>query len=475
VLRVAGLLVPALLLAVLVVGWNLPTPPQIAAVAAAVLLTPLAMGLAAAVTGRSGPDDPASRALVPGAAWRILGYVEAAAMLLWPALLWAAVSAKGAIAEPWSELVAVGLAGFATVLGRFGGARALLPLVPLTAAIVLTPWASTRAEEGGAGVLAAAAAFAYALSVWPAVIRPRLKDLGGNLAAGLAGVVLFSVFYAVWVAELGDRFVGGLAVMLGAHTLLAAVSLLRVAQARRNSGELAAMVGLTLLAAAVAIPLQVQEAWLTVGWAIEVAALAWLSRRLTHPGLVAFAVALGLAVMVRLLLNPEVLHYGSTEGWIILNWTLYTWGIPAVCFLLAARWLTGWPGLPRAFRIASVVLFFALINLEVAHAFAHDDTLSFSSENLVESMTRSISWGLFGLVILVVGFVRNSRVARLGGFAFTLLAAAKVCLVDVSHLSAAVRVGAFAGLAPILLLSAILFQRVVLRERETPPPPGGPE
>jgi hypothetical protein len=86
-----------------------------------------------------------------------------------------------------------------------------------------------------------------------------------------------------------------------------------------------------------AIPLQLEDQWLTVAWALEGAALALLTRRLSHPLVPWASFTLGLVVAVRLVLNPYALEYGDTSGLPLLNWTLYTWGLPLVCLLLTAR------------------------------------------------------------------------------------------------------------------------------------------
>ena len=89
--------------------------------------------------------------------------------------------------------------------------------------------------------------------------------------------------------------------------------------------------------AAIAVPLQLDKEWITVGWALEGLAVTALWRRLDHPGLKYFAVALFAAVTVRLLLNPEVLDLPRAGGLPVLNWLAYTYLVPAACLLGAAR------------------------------------------------------------------------------------------------------------------------------------------
>ena len=80
-------------------------------------------------------------------------------------------------------------------------------------------------------------------------------------------------------------------------------------------------------------------------------------------------------------------------------------------------------------------------------------------------MARSITWGGYGLFLLVVGLVAKSRATRFLGFGFILLSALKVFLLDVWSLPGMVRVGSLVGLGLFLLVSAFLFERLVLRER----------
>ena len=54
---------------------------------------------------------------------------------------------------------------------------------------------------------------------------------------------------------------------------------------QRDLGRLALVAGAALAFVTVAIPLQLEQQWITIGWALEGAALAWLYRRIPHRGL----------------------------------------------------------------------------------------------------------------------------------------------------------------------------------------------
>ena len=358
---------------------------------------------------------------------------------------------------------ALGLAAISLVIGFLRGYRFALPIGILAAGLQVYPSLVPVAKPDTLSLLLAAAPIYVAYAFGP-FVRPKSSDLGGVLGSVLAGGIYFWPFLSLWKMHLGTQFPGLLAVVLGMNALLGAVALVRVARARNDSQELALMAVTVMLFAAMAVPIQLDKAWLTVGWAIEVAALGWLSRHVKHRGLVVFAVFLAVVVNVRLLLNPAALSYHGGEGPILLNWTLYTWGVPAACMLIAAHFLEN-TAIKGMLRTSAVLLGFALLNLEIAHAFAHDNALSFRSENLREEMTRSISWGAYGLALIVLGVANGSRGARLAGLVIAVLGASKVCLVDMWSLSGFWRVGALAGIAVTLLAAGAAFQKLV-RDRK---------
>src|SRR5207245_72335 len=67
-------------------------------------------------------------------------------------------------------------------------------------------------------------------------------------------------------------------------------------------------------------PIQFDREWITVGWALEGAALCWLFLRVPHPGLRLTGIGLLVVVFVRLALNPAVLSYHPRAASPIFNW-----------------------------------------------------------------------------------------------------------------------------------------------------------
>ncbi|MEO8624140.1 MAG: DUF2339 domain-containing protein, partial [bacterium] len=154
------------------------------------------------------------------------------------------------------------------------------------------------------------------------------------VATVLASVAFFFLGYDALVAGGFKAYIGALPVV---QALLILPVLARLVQFEREqaqgarglaalaSGRLALVAAATLACVTVAIPLQLDKNWITIGWALEGAALVWLFRRIPHVGLMAAASALLGTTFVRLALNPAVLTYHARGGMPILNWYLYTY------------------------------------------------------------------------------------------------------------------------------------------------------
>ncbi len=97
--------------------------------------------------------------------------------------------------------------------------------------------------------------------------------------------------------------------------------------------QLAWFGGVALFFITLIFPIQFDRQWITIGWALEGAALLWLFHRVPHPGLRLAGVGLLVAAFVRLALNPAVLEYHPRAATPIFNWYLYAYGIVTVCLV----------------------------------------------------------------------------------------------------------------------------------------------
>ncbi len=298
------------------------------------------------------------------------------------------------------------------------------------------------------------------------------------LTAALSGPALFLPLYLVWRTAWGKSTIGLLPVMMAFVSVagLRAVSLRFVSSpddplsARLRLRYLALFSAVALWFLAVAVPLQLDRQWLTLGWALEALALCWLFGRLPHRGLPGFAAILYGLVGIRLLLNPEILRY-EERGLPVFNWLLYTYGVVAVCCLLGQSLLRRVSADALTRRLANgvallgLLLGFWLVNLEILDYFSTGPYIALSDQGgYAVKLALSAGWGLYAILLLVVGVARDLRPLRYLSLAFLILTVAKVFLYDLSALAGIFRVFSFLGLAIALILVSLFYQRFVFRK-----------
>jgi uncharacterized membrane protein len=302
-------------------------------------------------------------------------------------------------------------------------------------------------------------------------------------ASALSGPFFFYPLYRAPVDAWGKGFIGVLPVLMAAATVLALSGVSRhftaargdLPAARLRLRYLALFATVALGFIAVAIPLQLDRQWITIGWALEAMAVLWLFGRLPHPWLPAASALLFGAVGVRLLMNPEVFHY-QPRGAPIVNWLLYTYAVPALCCFFGARLLrqaeerpgvgdaaAQWRWLAPAAGLLGLVLVFALINLEIADFYGQGTFIELSgARRLDRDLTTSVAWGLYALTLLAIGIWRRGRALRYVGLAVLILTVGKVFLYDLSHLTGLHRILSFFGLGAALVLVSLVYQRFVV-------------
>lgn len=320
-----------------------------------------------------------------------------------------------------------------------------------------------------------------AFVAYPLILGRR----AGNARAPHLATVLASVLYFFQARTSID--VGGYGAFIGALPVieagLLALVLARLIQLER-AGEprtpaeiarLALIAGAALGFVTLAIPLQLERNWITIGWALEGAALAWLYSRLPHRGLLLFAVGLCAVVFVRLALNPEVLNYEPRGALRIWNWYLYTYLVCAAALLVAGRLLVKTddrlvPALPRISSLlpsGAVILLFLLLNIEIADYFATGPTITFDffSSTLAQDLSYTLGWAVFAVALLAAGIVVHSKPARIAAIVLLSIAMGKCAFHDLWRLGGLYRVGSLVGIAFCALLITVALQKFVLASR----------
>jgi uncharacterized membrane protein len=343
-----------------------------------------------------------------------------------------------------------------------------------TAVAIATAPTPTAADE----LLFALVPYALFLG-YPLLLGRRAKSsLHPYLAAVIGSGVFFGFAYDALVKMGYKPYIGALPVV---QAILMLVVLARLLQIERDLERLLSR--LALVAAAVlgfltlAIPLQLDKEWITLGWALEGAAVVWLFTRIPHRGLLLWGGALLGVAFVRLTLNPALFLYHPRSSTAIVNWYLYAYLVAAAAMFMAAYFM------PRTYRpavaalnAAGTLLLFWLLNIEIADFYSTGSTLTFNffSSSLAQDLTYTISWGLFAVGVLLAGILLDVRAARIAAISLLAVTIAKCFLHDLARLGGLYRVASLLGLAASLVIVGMLLQKFVLRRDAAATPPEAP-
>ncbi len=353
---------------------------------------------------------------------------------------------------------------------------AVVGLIP--AAIAVSLWCAQHAAAGFWKQQLLFAVPVYLVFIgYPLLLGRRCgKSLAPYLAAVLAGVPFFfqarhAIIQAGWGSAIG--------ILPVAQALLMALLLRQLLKIElpgsRSLGRLALVAGAALAFITAAIPLQLEKEWITIGWALEGAALAWLYGKIPHKGLLYFASGLFAAVFIRLALNPEILTYQPRAAIRIWNWYLYTYLVSAAA-LMGGGWLFSktrddsiLPSLrlSKLLPAAGTLLLFLLLNIEIADFYSTGRTITFNfTATLAQDLTYTLGWAAFALALLAAGIFLRNQPARIASLALLVITIFKCFIHDLARLGGLYRVASFVGLALCLALVALVLQKFVLSARK---------
>ncbi|MDB6069468.1 MAG: hypothetical protein JWL81_639 [Verrucomicrobiales bacterium] len=364
------------------------------------------------------------------------------------------------------------LAVFLLGLARFARQALVVPTALVCVTLLYGCWHVLRMEPSGKGLaLGWSLGFLGLFQVYAWVFRKSLAEqMWPWITASLAAVGFFfpvhDLVETFWPEVAPGWVPAGFALLP-----FAGMEYVRRCQARENPQrltQLAWLAGTGLFFVTLIFPIQFDRQWITIGWALEGAALCWLFGRVPHPGLRNLGSVLLAVSFVRLAVNPDSWHGPLPEGFWLWNWQLYAFGTVTAALLTAsavlrdtdARWQE--IRLPVWFRGLAGILLFVLLNIEIATAFtpAGFPMAVFSwGTDFGRAMTTTISWSLFALALLGLGFRLRNAPTRYAGLGLLGAAMVKLFLHDLENIGSGYRIAAFLAVAVIALVASWLYQR----------------
>jgi hypothetical protein len=311
-------------------------------------------------------------------------------------------------------------------------------------------WYAGNPVSGGQVFWFATAAFAL-FAAW----LPWRTSRG--VAAGAQDMVLVAfnagVYFAVSYYLLGPHWAawrGLLAVLLAAvHIELA----WRLSRRDARAALFAAGVACALLV--LAAPAQFSGYRLTVVWALEAAALAWIGARVRQPRAVEASFAVFALALIRLLLVDSWAYPPSSYS-VAVNGRFVTFLLAAACLWAAARWL----GTSSAALMLYVAGHFAVLwalALEV-FGWAARNAAAANVQN-ASNTGLSILMAAYALLLVGIGVLTGTALNRALGLGLIAIVVAKLYLYDVWQLGLFYRMAAFAVSGVLLLVMSYVYSR----------------
>ena len=184
-------------------------------------------------------------------------------------------------------------------------------------------------------------------------------------------------------------------------------------------------------------------------------------------------IAGGIGMLTVLSLHGVVLNPAMTGEAVgrfpIANLLLVAYLMPALGYGLLLRLSAGRrpPVYRAALAISGLLMLLGWITLSVRQLYQGTHLALWQGMSQAENYSYSVAWLLFGIGLLTLGLLRQSRPLRLASAGFVLLAVLKAFLYDMSTLEGIFRAASFMGLGAVLIGIGILYQRLILRIEPT--------
>ena len=224
--------------------------------------------------------------------------------------------------------------------------------------------------------------------------------------------------------------------------------------------------------AVIAVPVQLEGAWIATAWAAEAVLFLAFSGRFGLD-LLRWSTYLLITLMVVRLVAIDTANVDLDMFRPIINWRFLSFSA-GVASLYSAMWLIRWGTIRSSSRpvgkeasTAVMVLFgvVTMVSLWIlsAEVLASADSaflnLSADVSDNVSVLGLTLVWGVYGGGLMAVGVWRRWRWVRVAGLALLTVSVVKLFAYDSRALEQEFRVIAFVALGLILLAGGFLYQR----------------
>jgi uncharacterized membrane protein len=361
----------------------------------------------------------------------------------------------GSHADPWpvlAYLMAIAAAGLVIADRRAWSASASVAFVGFWAAYGVWYAQSGAGLRLGPVFALPTASFLLFLAwpVWRVRYRKQPLQLPDLLVLALNAGFYFGACYRLLENSYG----------LYAGLFAVAMAVIQMGMARllwrRDTGG-------TLLAAAVAwallvlaAPIQFVGYRVTIAWALEGGAIAWIGMRLADRRAVYGSAVVFTLVLARLALVDSAMYAGPGDYSELANARFLTFVVSAAAFWGAAWWIRRGPFALLAYGAGHSVLLWGLGLEAVGWAARSAAPQNFPS---VASTSISVLIAAYAVVLVAGGIFQRHTPTRLLGAALIGLVVSKLYLYDVWLLGQFYRMAAFAILGVLLLVMSYFYSR----------------
>lgn len=322
-------------------------------------------------------------------------------------------------------------------------------------------WQGASLPRPHPGMVAPAAIAGFALFLgylaWRIIVRREKAGVDALAMMALNAAVAFGVVYhqldTSYHAWLGLAAAG----FAGIHLLVAAQIWNRSEEGEeRDTTPVLLLLGVALAFLTLAVPLQFSQYRITIAWALEGAALAWIgrragARRLSQSALVVFGLTL-----IRLLTLDAWIYGNGSQYDLLANARFLTFAVAAASLWLSVQWLDDQREKLAAYIAGHFVLLWTLVMEVVGQA---ERSVQADKVFSVGSVSVSVLIAAYGVILIGAFVLGRFTVNRLLGLILLGGVVLKLYLHDVWVLERIYRVVAFGFLGILLLLTSFLYSR----------------